>query len=31
MKKRMIFVGVMAVMAMGLKAQDKVVLRRGKS
>ena len=29
MKKRMIFVGVMAVMAIGLKAQDKVVLRSG--
>ena len=29
MKKRMIFVGVMAVMAMGLNAQDKVVLRSG--
>lgn len=29
MKKRMILMGVMAVVAMGLKAQDKVVLRSG--
>ena len=29
MKKRMILMGVMAVVAMGLKAQNKVVLRSG--